>query len=224
MPAVFAIVAVVVFWRFLVLTAGEVFERAGLSPEAARFEARSALTGSGYTTSESETVVRDPASRRVASALFMVGFVGPVTILGLLGFGFLLPSSENQELRLVVLLGLFAGIGFLERIGVVKRVGRWPARMVAKRVFRARVPDTWMVVGRHAIASLQVSPDSGLTDRPIGDLFGDRDITVLLIRRNTQETPHDVPSPTPDELTTAGDLLILFGGVTDLTDLRSNID
>lgn len=224
MPAVFAIVAVVVFWRFLVLTAGEVFERAGLSPEAARFEARSALTGSGYTTAESETVVRDSASRRVVSALFIVGFVGPVTVLGLLGLGFLLPSSENHELRLVVLLGLLAGVGLLERIGVVRRVGRWPARAVAERVFRARVTDTWMLVGGHAIASLEVSPESELADRPIGDLFVDRDITVLSIRRNELGTPLDVPNPTRTELTKAGDRLIVFGSVTDLADLRGNVD
>jgi len=79
--AVVGIIIVVFFWRLLVLRGVEVFERAGLVPAAAVLEARSALTDSGYTTSETEVVANDAASRPVASLLVIVGFVGPVTFL-----------------------------------------------------------------------------------------------------------------------------------------------
>ncbi len=222
MPAVLGIIGILVLWRFLVLTAGEVFMRAGLPPEAARFEARSALTGSGYTTSESEIVVKDPASRRVVSILFLVGFIGPATLLGLLGFGFLLPSSNHRAFRLAVLLGLLAGLGVLERTGFLTRVGRRPARLVADRISRARVADTWMVFGEYAILSLQVVPEGPLVERSIGDLFGGGDITVLSIWRNQQGTSNHMARPPPDEHTKAGDHLILFGRSTDLVDLNGD--
>lgn len=51
----------------------------GLSREAARFQARSAFTGVGFTTQESEKVVNHPVRRRVVLGLMLVGNAGIVT-------------------------------------------------------------------------------------------------------------------------------------------------
>jgi hypothetical protein len=97
MAGVVAILIVVLFWRFVLLIAAEVYQGAGMGEIPAGFEARSALTGAGYTTTQSQVVVDDPASRDAASMLFIVGYVGPLAILGLLGVSFvlLLPRTRN---------------------------------------------------------------------------------------------------------------------------------
>jgi Trk-type K+ transport system membrane component len=41
----------------------------GMGREAARFQARSAFTGAGYTTSEAESIVNHPLRRRLVSWL-----------------------------------------------------------------------------------------------------------------------------------------------------------
>ncbi len=51
----------------------------GLSREPARFQARSALTGAGFTTAESEKVVNHPVRRRIVMILMLVGNAGIVT-------------------------------------------------------------------------------------------------------------------------------------------------
>jgi hypothetical protein len=51
----------------------------GLSRESARFQARSAFTGCGFTTSESERVVNHPVRRRVLMTLMLLGNAGIVT-------------------------------------------------------------------------------------------------------------------------------------------------
>ena len=51
----------------------------GLSRQAARFQARSALTGAGFTTTESEKVVNHPVRRRIVMLLMLVGNAGIVT-------------------------------------------------------------------------------------------------------------------------------------------------
>lgn len=51
----------------------------GLSRESARFQARSALTGAGFTTTESEKVVNHPVRRRIVMILMLVGNAGIVT-------------------------------------------------------------------------------------------------------------------------------------------------
>ena len=48
----------------------------GLSRESARFQARSAFTGAGFTTTESESVVNHPVRRRVVMVLMLLGNIG----------------------------------------------------------------------------------------------------------------------------------------------------
>lgn len=62
----------------LILTrvASVALEHTGLSREAARFQARSAFTGAGFTTVESEHVVGHPVRRRIIMWLMLVGNVG----------------------------------------------------------------------------------------------------------------------------------------------------
>jgi hypothetical protein len=55
--------------------------RSGLPEDVARFQARSAFTGAGFTTSESETVVNHPLRRRIISMLMLIGNLGLVTVL-----------------------------------------------------------------------------------------------------------------------------------------------
>ena len=53
----------------------------GLSKEAARFQARSAFTGTGFTTHEAEKVVNHPVRRRVIALLMICRSAGLITIL-----------------------------------------------------------------------------------------------------------------------------------------------
>jgi Trk-type K+ transport system membrane component len=51
----------------------------GLSQESAKFQARSAFTGVGFTTNESEKVVNHPLRRRILLLLMLLGNAGVVT-------------------------------------------------------------------------------------------------------------------------------------------------
>src|SRR5215212_9226871 len=53
----------------------------GLSREVARFQARSAFFGVGFTTSEAESVVNHPVRRRIVLWLVLLGNAGIVTVL-----------------------------------------------------------------------------------------------------------------------------------------------
>ena len=51
----------------------------GLSRESARFQARSAFTGVGFTTNESEKVVNHPLRRKILMLLMLLGNAGVIT-------------------------------------------------------------------------------------------------------------------------------------------------
>src|SRR5918912_1591755 len=67
----------------------------GMSRESARFQARSALSGVGFTTSEAEDVVSHPVRRRIVGGLMLLGSGGLVSAVGslILSFG----GADNGE-------------------------------------------------------------------------------------------------------------------------------
>jgi hypothetical protein len=86
----------------------------GLAREAARFQARSAFTGVGFTTREAEDVVGHPVRRRIVMWLMLVGNVGIVTAVStlLLSLGGMSAGSAGPPLVvLVVGLGALAFLG-----------------------------------------------------------------------------------------------------------------
>ena len=82
----------------------------GMGHEAARFQARSAFTGAGFTTSEAESVVSHPVRRRIVAWLMLAGKVGIVTAISSLVLSFVnMRSGQGAWLLLGVLVaGLIA--------------------------------------------------------------------------------------------------------------------
>jgi len=69
--------------------ASTLLELTGLARDASRLQALSALTGTGFTTKESELIIEHPIRRRVAMALMLVGNTGIVTVMASVVVGFL---------------------------------------------------------------------------------------------------------------------------------------
>lgn len=93
----------------------------GLSPEVARFQARSAFTGVGFTTDESGMIVRHPQRRRIVFHLMILGNLGTATVLASLILGLLAPGPLQENVRFLVILGgLLVLLGVL-RLGPVDR-------------------------------------------------------------------------------------------------------
>lgn len=82
----------------------------GMSRQYARFQARSAFTGVGFTTSEAEQVVNHPVRRRVVMTLMLLGNLGIATLVVTLFQTFTNTSSGREGvLRLAgIVFGLMA--------------------------------------------------------------------------------------------------------------------
>jgi hypothetical protein len=78
----------------------------GLSRESSKFQARSAFTGVGFTTSESEKVVNHPVRRRILLLLMILGNAGIVTGVASLIIGFTgIEEKVDAWIKIVILLG-----------------------------------------------------------------------------------------------------------------------
>ncbi|MCG8455785.1 MAG: hypothetical protein MI919_05845 [Holophagales bacterium] len=121
---------VVLVLSMVVVRIGSVALRlTGMSDASARFQARSAFTGAGFTTAESEQVVSHPLRRKIIALLMLGGNVGITAASSTVILSFLGLQTQLEPGRVVVLvLGLvaifwFASSQTMDRLlcGVISR-------------------------------------------------------------------------------------------------------
>ncbi|WP_319418613.1 hypothetical protein [Pleurocapsa sp. FMAR1] len=105
-----------------------------LSRTSSRFQARSAFTDTGFTTAESEAIVKHPLRRRIIMWLMFLGNAGFITVISSLVLTFVSTSSPGDGLsRLFYLL---IGIGVLWLLATNRAFNRILTRLVRKALRR----------------------------------------------------------------------------------------
>lgn len=193
----------------------------GLSREAARFQARSALTGAGFTTSESERVVDHPVRRRIISTLMLIGSAGIVTIIATLMLSFV--GSERGSDTLLRLGVLIAGLVLVLAAARSDRVDRWLTQLIARMLRRYTDLDTrdyarlLKLSGDYAITELTVQEGDWIADRALKDLeLTEEGIIILGIQRVDGSY---VGAPRGSSPVRAGDTLVVYGRGRRLAEL-----
>ncbi len=135
----------------------------GLSQEASRFQARSALAGVGYTTSEAELVVNHPVRRRIIMILMLIGNIGVPTVVATLVVSMLTATqSESWWKPLFVLVaGLIALLFAARSHWLESRLNRLLARIL-QRWTDLEVRDyaaLFQLQNGYAVSEMLVEPD-----------------------------------------------------------------
>ena len=193
----------------------------GLSKESARFQARSAFTGVGFTTSEAESVVNHPVRRRVVLALMLLGNAGLVTILASLLISFAGADQSSQAWRRVALLLL--GLSAVFVLAKSRRVDRALSRIITRALAKYTDLDArdyahlLQLTGGYGVVELDVAPEHWIAGRSLEDLQLRREgVAVLGIQK-----PDGSYSGVPNGATVIrpGDVLVLYGHTTVLGEL-----
>lgn len=106
----------------------------GMTRERARFQARSAFSGAGFTTTESEVVVKHPARRRIITILIITGNAGLVTAVSSLILGFVGPETQTGQLKNIALL--FLGLALLFMAAKSQRLDQLLSRIISRLLKR----------------------------------------------------------------------------------------
>ena len=224
MLAVLTLVVVVTLGLLVTRIATVAFTLTGMSLEHARFQARSAFTGTGFTTSEAEAVVNHPARRRIVMVLMLVSGAGAVSVLGTLILSFTGVDTTGRGLqRAAVIVAALAALLWLFRNRAVDRALRRVIERFLRRYADLEVNDYAALLhlrGLWRVVQLPVAEGDWITSRPLGELrLPDEGITVLGVERGT--TWIGVPS---DELhLEAGDVVVLYGREEMLGDVAERL-
>ncbi|MDQ4065383.1 MAG: TrkA C-terminal domain-containing protein, partial [Actinomycetota bacterium] len=185
----------------------------GLSRESARFQARSAFTGVGFTTSEAESVVNHPVRRRVVLLLMLLGNAGLVTIVAslLISFAQADESSGAWQRLALLLVGLLA----LIFLATNRAFDRLLSRLITASLSRFTDLDVrdyaelLQLTGGYGVVELQVRDAHWVANQSLEELQLRREgIAVLGIQR-PDRTYTAVPNGA--SVVHPGDTLVLYG-------------
>ncbi|MAN27845.1 MULTISPECIES: TrkA C-terminal domain-containing protein [Mesonia] len=185
----------------------------GLSTEVAKFQARSAYTGSGFTSSESEKLLNHPVRRRIIYMLMLVGNAGIITTLSSLILTFVLPDNRNSLLYSVLIL--LVGLSVLWFAIQSKMVDRWLSKMIdrsLKKYTNIDVKDYAAILhlsGEYQISELRVRKSSWLAGKSLLELdLKSEGINVLGIKKKKGDY---VGAPNGEHKIDVGDVITMYG-------------
>jgi len=225
MIAILSLLLVVVLSLLIVRIATVALSLTGLSRELARFQARSAFTGSGFTTKESEQVMMHPIRRRIIMWLMLLGNAGIVTVISSL-FLSLTSTSGNDSIsdqvwfRIIVLLLGLAGLSFLT-------YSRWLDKELSRLIeyLLARYTDIEVrdyagllhLTGNYVVGELTVREDDWLAGHKLIEMrLSEEGILVLGIERKDGTY---IGAPRGHDSLEVNDVLLLYGQAEALKNL-----
>lgn len=192
----------------------------GMPDDAARFQARSALTGTGFTSAETEQILTHPIRRRIIALLMLLGYVGLVAASGTLIISLLGIESQTDMWRLVVLAVGIIAFYFIASSGAIERVMRRIIMRVLRRYTDLETRDYATLLqldGNYRIAELVVEPENWIVGRSLAEMrLRDRGVLVLGVTRPDRSYEG---APGGDFVVRAGEVLIVYGLPDDVAEL-----
>jgi len=185
----------------------------------ARFQALSAITGTGFTTPEADSVVNHPKRRRIVAWLILIGTTGVITLL----VGLILIVRSGIEapspLFIIVVISVIAILFVIIRIGIVGRISDLILRFLRAGPGRNWLADKEILVqtGPYAVVSIRMDEKVVKTGMNIGEIgLMEEGMTILAIeRKNTV-----LSLPDADEQVQLGDQLLCYGDVRKISGMN----
>ena len=210
----------IVLVNMLVVRGGAVaLKLTGLSWDVASFQAQSAFTGAGFTTSESEHLISHPARRKIVGLMMSLGSIGVGSALVTVVVT-LTTAGEDLQQRTWLMLGSLLGLSIAVR---TKFIDRLFIPVVTRLLLRSRTlrihdyEELLRMDKGFSVAQLTVEEDSWLTGGALSELaLNQEGILILNVRRRSGSV---LAAPQPAIRLEVGDIILCYGLEGDLGEL-----
>lgn len=193
----------------------------GMSREAARFQARSAFSGAGFTTTESESVVRHPVRRRIIMWLMLAGSAGVIAVIASVVLAATQPDDDiGAVVRVATVCGAIALIWWVSRTRPVDEAVTRLATAALRRWTELDVHDYATLLhvgGEYVVTELQVGPGDWLAGRGLASMSLREEGVIVLGLERPDGTYFGVPKGST--VIEAGDVLVLYGRAESIAEL-----
>jgi hypothetical protein len=207
-------------WLFILWFGSIALEATGMERRRARFQAMSALTGTGFTTREAEDIVSHPRRRMIAGWLMFLGSAGIILFLLIILVIILVgvkPARPMSPALIIILaippiaLIVLYWIGVLDKAGT--KIVNWMKRSA---YFTAELSSREIIhqAGDYSITRLTIGRRAPEVGCKISDTsLAKHNITILAIERGDKT----LPFPKAKEIVLAGDHLLCYGETAQIS-------
>ncbi len=196
------------------------FQLTGLSQEVARFQARSAFTGVGFTTNEAEKIVNHPVRRKIAGLLMLSGNLGIALVIASMISASSAVSAGNQFVQFIVLI---IGLVVLYVVGTHRWVDQTISRVIEWALLKWTTLDVRDYVSLlhladgYVVLELVVKESDWISNRSLAEAaLSSEGVLVLGLHRASGKY---VGSPNGETMVKTGDTLSLYGPIDRLEEL-----
>lgn len=210
--AVISIVIVIIVTVIITRLAALALTLTGMSQESARFQARSALAGVGFTTKESESVVNHPLRRRIIMMLMLTGSIGMPTVIATIVVSVLTTFHAETWWRPAILLAvslttlMFVGRSRWVEANMNKALG-WALKKWTRLDVRDYVSLLQLQNG-FAVSEMLVDPGDWLEGKTLqAAALAQEGYLVLGIERSDGNY---IGAPRAADMLQAGDKLVIY--------------
>ena len=211
LSAVVPVIVIIVLFFFIVRVATVVLKLTGMDERTARFQAISAFTGTGFTTTEAETILEDKIRRKTIVVLMVLGKVGIVSIIAGLFLSF---GKDNLTADLEKALILLVFIFILYKITILKGFNNALNKFIEKRIVVGKIvrqktlEELFILPKGYGLAQLLITSSSNENGKTLAQAgFSKRDILILSVERKDQL----IAFPHANDIMKKGDKLLCYG-------------
>lgn len=215
MISIFITVFIILLLAAIMEIAASALKLTGMNIHAARFQALSALTGTGFTTREAEYIMGHKQRRIIVMILMIIGPIGFIGILASVLF------SLKEEIFLYELVAILTVFLLILRVFKSKTLGALFHRTVEhhikkRRYFRKVMLDEVLHLDQnYGVCEISITDSSKIVDLKLTDTdFKQKGFMVLAIKRGNSL----ISTPKGSDMIQKGDILVIFGNIANIKD------
>lgn len=195
-----------------------IFRLTGLSEEKARFQVISILTGTGFTTKESELITNHPTRRRLAQVIMILGYIGTATLISFV-VNIITSNLEITDFIVIVLL-FFVFIYIIKNPRIIFRFDHFIETIVIRnKLVEVSKSSVYKLLNKnkgYGIYNILVENSSFLVNKTLSD-SGLKQNNILVL--NVDKGDRLINFPDANYLIKQGDNLLIYGNTENIINL-----
>jgi len=215
MIALISFLLVVLVSMIIVRVGAVALELTGLSKDVAAFQAQSAFSGVGFTTSESEYVVSSPVRRKIIRILMFLGSAGITSAIATLVLMFAGKGAEESQHTLILLIAGLLLLFLFWRSKIIEKIMRKIIKKMLIKFTKIQIFDYNQLLGLsegYSIGRVLVKENRWLANKTLKKLQLNREgVLVLGIYRKEGKKEKFIGVPRGDMKIVPGDILVCYG-------------
>lgn len=217
LPALIAIFIAYLFVRGVAIA----LIMTGMDKRKAVFQALSAFSGTGFTTKEAESVVNNPARRKIITWTIIMGNAGIVAVIVTVTSSFV--SSKGFQLPLIVVIlavGIFLIYMIAAHTGFSQKWENYIHRKLKKSSAfeEASAEDLLHFLEGYSVVRRKIKDKSPYMNCPLAECkLKERGLIILGIERGKKW----IPIPKAEEVIKKGDKIVVYGPIKSISQVFS---